>query len=409
MMAPMSAQLTRQTDSSSISGFAPERAQHSPQPTVITVDDSGDPLAAFDTQEFDPPPFNYVPPPPPPPRHYWFYAGLRWLGVNWIHTAVGVLALVALAQGAFITIWWGSTRIAAPAQNGSVSITSEPSGAMVSIDGEPRGATPATAALLAGSHRVDLTLGSKVRTHTLNISAGRESSLHATLDVEAARPTVGGLNISTEPSGARVWVDDYARGQSPVSIKDLAPGSHQIRVSGARGTVTRAVSIEAGVVTSLVIPLRATAPTPPAASAATGSGWLSVASPFLVQISDRGMILGTSDTSRIPLPPGPRDVDLTNATLGYRTQRRVQVAPGQTTVIALELPSGTLHINALPWAQVAVDGRAIGETPIANLSLPIGNHEVVFRHPELGEQRHTVVVKPGPPVRVGVDLRKGQE
>ena len=407
MMAPMSAQLTRQTDSSFISEFAPEGRSTLRAPTIIAVDDSGDPLAAFDTQEFDPPPFNYVPPPPPPPRHYWFYAGLRWLRVNWIHTAVGVLALVALAQGAFITIWWGSTRIAGPAQNGSVSITSEPSGAMVSIDGEPRGATPVTAALLAGSHRVDLTLGSKVRTHTLNISAERESSLHATLDVESVLPAVGGLNISTEPSGARVWVDDYARGQSPVSIKDLAPGTHQVRVSGARSTVTRAVSIEAGVVASLVIPLRASAPS--ATAAAVGSGWLSVASPFSVQISDRGMVLGTSDASPIAIPAGQRDVELTSATLGYRTRRRVQVAPGQTTVIALDVPTGTLHINALPWAQVAVDGRAIGETPIANLSLPIGNHEVVFRHPELGERRQIVVVKPGPPVRVGVDLRKGQD
>jgi serine/threonine-protein kinase len=87
----------------------------------------------------------------------------------------------------------------------------------------------------------------------------------------------------------------------------------------------------------------------------------------------------------------------------------VQVAAGQTTSITLDVPTGTLHINALPWAQVAVDGRAIGETPIANLSLPIGSHEVVFRHPELGERRQVVLVKPGPPVRLGVDLRKGQE
>jgi hypothetical protein len=127
-----------------------------------------------------------------------------------------------------------------------------------------------------------------------------------------------------------------------------------------------------------------------------------------VQVRDRGTVIGTSDTSRIAIPSGQREVELTSATLGYRTSRRVQVAPGQTTVIALEVPNGTLHINALPWAQVAVDGRAVGETPIANLSLPIGNHEVVFRHPELGEERQVVVVKPGPPVRVGVDLRKGR-
>ena len=410
MMAPMSAPRARETDASTISEFASEGHRFAPPPsppTVIAADESGDPLLAFDSQEFDPPPFNYVPPPPPPPRRFWFQPGLQWLGVNWIHSAVGLLAVVALVQGSFITFWWGSGRIASPVQNGSVSITSEPSGARVSIDGEARGVTPLTVTLLAGSHRVDLTSGTKVRTHTLNVGAGRESSLHAALEVPASKPAVGGLSISTEPSGARVWVDDHARGQSPVSISDLAPGPHQIRVSGPRGSVTRTVSIEAGVVASLVIPLRAS----PAASATStaSAGWLSIQSPFPVQIADRGTVIGSSDTSRIAIPSGQREVELTNATLGYRTRRSVQVAPGQTTLIALDVPNGTLHINALPWAQVAVDGRAIGETPIANLSLPIGSHEVVFRHPELGEQRQIVVIKPGPPVRVGVDLRKGRE
>jgi serine/threonine-protein kinase len=74
--------------------------------------------------------------------------------------------------------------------------------------------------------------------------------------------------------------------------------------------------------------------------------------------------------------------------------------------IALKPPQGTLSINALPWAEVWVDGKPAGETPIGNLSLPIGNHELVFRHPELGEQRRTVTVGALAPVRVGVDLRK---
>ena len=406
-MAPMSAQRAQASDQSSINEFAPEGPSYPPPTTIVRADESGDPLLAFDSQEFDPPPFNYIPPPLPPPRYYWVHDGLRWLRTNWIHTAVGVLALVALVQGSFITFWWGSGRIAAPAPNGSVSITSEPPGAQVSIDGESRGATPLTVALLAGSHRVDLTLGSKVRTHTLNVGAGRDSSLHAALETEAAPPAVGGLHISTDPSGARVWVDDHDRGRTPVSVSNLAPGTHQVRISGASGTVTRAVSIVAGVVSSLAVPLRGSAPQATAGSAA--SGWLSVASPFTVQVSDQGRTIGTSDTSRLAIPAGQRDVELVNSSLGYRTRRRVQVAPGQTTVISLEVPNGTLHLNALPWAQVAVDGRAVGETPIANLSLPIGNHEVVFRHPQLGEMRQTVAVKPGPPVRVGVDLRKGRE
>jgi hypothetical protein len=51
-----------------------------------------------------------------------------------------------------------------------------------------------------------------------------------------------------------------------------------------------------------------------------------------------------------------------------------------------------VSINAVPWADVLVDGSAAGQTPLANVSLPIGPHEIVFRHPQLGERKRTVVV-----------------
>jgi hypothetical protein len=47
----------------------------------------------------------------------------------------------------------------------------------------------------------------------------------------------------------------------------------------------------------------------------------------------------------------------------------------------------------------------VGETPIGSVTVPIGIHEVVFRHPELGERRQAVTVKAGEPTKVGVDLR----
>ena len=87
-------------------------------------------------------------------------------------------------------------------------------------------------------------------------------------------------------------------------------------------------------------------------------------------------------------------------------RRQIQIVAGQTTSIRLEMPNGTLSINALPWAEVWLGARALGETPIANLPVPLGSHELLFRHPDLGEQRKTVVVGAGAPVRVGVDLRK---
>jgi serine/threonine-protein kinase len=92
--------------------------------------------------------------------------------------------------------------------------------------------------------------------------------------------------------------------------------------------------------------------------------------------------------------------------LDYRAIRTVQVAPGRVATISIEMPKGTIALNAIPWAEVWVDGNRMGETPIGNLSMSIGPHEIVFRHPELGEQRHAVTVTAGAPARLSVDLRK---
>jgi hypothetical protein len=88
-----------------------------------------------------------------------------------------------------------------------------------------------------------------------------------------------------------------------------------------------------------------------------------------------------------------------------RIGRKVQVTPGKVTSLTLELPRGVVHLNATPWAEVWIDGKNVGETPIGNLSVAIGPHEVVFRHPQLGEKRQAVAVTMGGPVRVSVDMK----
>jgi hypothetical protein len=55
---------------------------------------------------------------------------------------------------------------------------------------------------------------------------------------------------------------------------------------------------------------------------------------------------------------------------------------------------------------VWIDGQQIGETPLSNVRVPIGSHELVFRHPELGEKPVRAVVTAGAPNRVSVDLRQ---
>ena len=97
-----------------------------------------------------------------------------------------------------------------------------------------------------------------------------------------------------------------------------------------------------------------------------------------------------------------------NEALGYRATRTVQVSPGKVTPMRVDIPKGTAALNAAPWAEVWIDGERLGDTPMGNVSLPIGTHDVLFRHPELGEQRHTVTVTMNATARLSVDMRKRQ-
>jgi len=147
-------------------------------------------------------------------------------------------------------------------------------------------------------------------------------------------------------------------------------------------------------------PVSSTAP------ASDASGWISVSAPKPVQILENGVRVGASDSGRVKLSVGAHQIEIVNADLGYRSARNVTVAAGRTSTIKIAFPNGSMALNAVPWAEVWVDGEKVGETPIADLSIAAGAHDVVFRHPDLGERRRTVVVTLSEPVRLGVDMRE---
>ena len=134
-------------------------------------------------------------------------------------------------------------------------------------------------------------------------------------------------------------------------------------------------------------------------------GWLSVQSETRLELRENGKLIGTTETEQLMLSAGTHDIELVNEAVGYRSSRQVEVSPGKTTTVLVELPFGTININAQPWADVWIAGERIGETPIANLSRRVGSYEIVFRHPQLGERRENVVVTLRQPVRLGVDMR----
>ena len=193
-------------------------------------------------------------------------------------------------------------------------------------------------------------------------------------------------------------VDGVQRGVAPLTVADLAPGEHNVVLQGQGSSATHKVTVQAGATASLIAPLNA-----PAAAAA--GGWLLVKIPVTVEIRENGTLIGTNESERLMLSAGRHDLEFVNPSLSYRATRIVQIVPGRVTPVALEVPRGVIHINATPWAEVWIDGQRVGETPIGNLAISIGAHEILFRHPQLGEKRHAVSVTPGKPVSVSMDMK----
>ncbi|MDP1922147.1 MAG: serine/threonine-protein kinase [Myxococcales bacterium] len=66
---------------------------------------------------------------------------------------------------------------------------------------------------------------------------------------------------------------------------------------------------------------------------------------------------------------------------------------------------GTLLLRVIPWANVDVDGKAMGPTPLAPLSLSPGPHHLRLTNPELGvTTTRDVIVKSGSEQQLRVDL-----
>ena len=310
---------------------------------------------------------------------------------------VGAVAALIVVAAAGI---YGARRYLSPsamaATTGTVNVTSTPAGAQVFVDGKPKGVTPLSIVLNPGPHMMELRGGGEPRSIPVTITAGAQISQYIDLPKTAAG---GQLVVRTEPAGAQISVDDVARGPSPVTVDDLAAGEHIVTVTSEMGTVKQRVTMAAGANASVVVPLGA-------AEGAPVSGWVSVAAPAEVQLFENKRLLGSSQSDRIMVSAGRHDFEIVNETLGYRTTKTVQVQAGKVAAVKVDWPKGTIALNAIPWADVWIDGEKVGETPIGNLSVPIGSHEVVFRHPDLGEQRHAVSVTANTPARLSVDMRK---
>jgi len=332
----------------------------------------------------------------------------------WRHAAMG-LAVLCLAEGAFIGVNYRQSLSILPSSGGTVHVESKPVGAQVKIDGQPKGATPLSVQVSAGTHVLELSVGGEPRVIPITVNNGEALGQYVEL---AGAPATGRLGVSSSPAGAAILIDGQPRGVSPAELPDLAAGDHELilDLNGAR--TRQPVTIAAGTLTKVDVKLGpgaqgavgavAGAPGADLAAAVPTMGALQVKVPFEMQVFEGATLVGVT-SNKLPLPPGPHDLRIVSETLAFETPLHAEIFVGKTTRLPLALPKGSISLNATPWAEVWIDGEKVGETPIGNYAVTIGPHEVVFKNPDLGEQHHAATVTAATPVKLSVDLTKRQQ
>jgi hypothetical protein len=144
----------------------------------------------------------------------------------------------------------------------------------------------------------------------------------------------------------------------------------------------------------------------PPPSPAVRTGGVRLSTPIELTVLDGDRVIGSSVEGPIFAGAGRHEFEFVNSATGYRTRQVVEVKAGQIVPFTVPVPNGTLNINAQPWAAVWIDGNSVGETPLGNLSMVPGEHEVIFRHPQLGERRQKTMVRAGVETRVAVNFEK---
>lgn len=315
----------------------------------------------------------------------------RFVFVASILGAVVLLASVTLAVTGIPRSIGGLFR----PKDATLVVQTTSAGWQVLEGGRQLGTTPLTVALAPGSHKLVLQRGTTTRSLDVSLAAGAQVVHH--LDLPEP-PAVGALHVGSAPPGAAVAVDGVQRGKTPVDLTDLPPGEHAVTLTIGDRVVNEFVTITAGVASSLVVPL--------APAAGAGVGWATIAAPIELQVYEGDSLVGSSRNPRIMLMPGRHDLRLVNPAVAFETTSTVAIVQGAVAKVAVKVPNGVISVNAVPWAEVLLDGKVIGETPIANLAVPLGSHELVLRNPKFAEQRRTVVVSLAAPLRIGVDLRQ---
>ena len=252
---------------------------------------------------------------------------------------------------------------------GLVTVVTDPDGASLAVDGRPLGHTPLLDLPVEAGRRVFRFAHPRFQPLEQAVDvAGRQRSQR--VDAELS-PNWGSITFSTEPAGARVFVDDEDTGTVTNGVVEILAGEHDIRLglAGHKSHHRRILVTAQGELALPTIRLQ------------QADGALVVRTrPGQAGVTVDGQFQGEAPVN-IALQSG-RDYEVQAFKGGFAPRRvRVRLRPGEERTLQLDLVelTGRLVVQAEPSeARLFIDGREAGSAN-QTLELPVRPHRLEIR------------------------------
>jgi len=262
---------------------------------------------------------------------------------------------------------------------GSIHVTSNPSGAAIYLNGNYRGVAPLTIKDLApGTYTLEADRsGYQSDRTTITVRAGKQSDFQFTL---TPIPQYGSVSITSNPSGAFVYMDGVYKGRTPLTLSSVSAKAHNIELDLAgyydwKTTVSVAAGVTRYVNAQMApIPSETTGRIDVVSSPAGADVYLDgvhqgkTTSPGPFTVSNVRVGTHTVKIGMAGYQDYTTTVDVRGATTSY-VSAALQPAPVSAT--------GSIAVTSSPTgAEIYIDNAYKGITPLTVDGVAAGTHAV---------------------------------
>lgn len=288
-----------------------------------------------------------------------------------------------------------SIRVGVNESTGGLVVTTKPSGANVYIDNSYVGITPLNiSGIKTGSHVLRISYqGYAERQRVIIIKPHQYEYISETL---TSPVNTGSLYVDSTPRGASIYLDNNYEGQTPRRIDFIPVGIHTLRLSkdGYRDYVQQ-VRIDPQQTTNVFANL----------IVETTRYRLRVNStPTGARLYIDGIYRGTTPIST-SITPGYHSIKLElEGYLDYEDS--IRITEDIVLNINLQTAEGALVVFSEPSsADVFIDGRYYGRTPITIQRLPAGRRTLTLKLPGYADWSDEVIIEPGEISQISAKLK----